>query len=72
MAKNGEIDYLKNLGEEGINHALNKPFSDTDCVGNILIQIGTVIGLLPPAPKNLLDLGCGTGWTSCFFRKMRL
>ncbi|MEE9398225.1 MAG: class I SAM-dependent methyltransferase [Methylococcales bacterium] len=68
MAKNGEIDYLKNLGEEGINHALNKPFSDTDC-GNILIQIGTVIGLLPPAPQNLLDLGCGTGWTSCFFAK---
>jgi ubiquinone/menaquinone biosynthesis C-methylase UbiE len=25
---------------------------------------------LPPPPARLLDLGCGTGWTSCLFAKM--
>ena len=61
MAKQGEIDYLKNLGADGVRHALNKPFSDGDCAG-LLMELANLMALLPPPPAQLLDLGCGTGW----------
>ncbi|MCC6486130.1 MAG: class I SAM-dependent methyltransferase [Candidatus Hydrogenedentes bacterium] len=68
MAKQGEKDYLRNIGEGALQHALNKPFSDPDC-GALLMEIGAVMALLPPPPGKLLDLGCGTGWTSRFFAR---
>ena len=68
MAKQGEIDYLKNIGAGGIAHAIRKPFSDADC-GPLLAEIAAVMSLLPPPPARLLDLGCGTGWTSAFFAR---
>jgi len=68
MAKEGEINYLKLIGEEGRNHSVNKPFSDPLC-GRYLMEIGAVIFLLPKPPAKLLDFGCGTGWTSIFFAK---
>jgi SAM-dependent methyltransferase len=68
MPKKGEIDYLKNIGKEGQRHVGNKPFSDNDC-GQYLIDIGSLISLLPPPPGKLLDIGAGTGWTSIFFAK---
>jgi SAM-dependent methyltransferase len=68
MAKQGEIDYLKQIGAAGIEHAVHKPFSDPGCPG-YLVEIGAVMGLLPAAPARLLDLGCGTGWTSRFFAR---
>ncbi len=68
MAKQAEIDYVKNMPDGGIQHALNKPFSDPHCA-NYLMEFGAVMALLPPAPGRLLDLGCGTGWTSCFLAK---
>ena len=66
MAKEGEIAYLKNIGEDGQVHALGKPFSDPYC-GYYLTDIGQLISLLPPG--KLLDLGAGPGWTSIFFAK---
>jgi len=33
------------------------------------MSLGQLMALLPPAPARLLDLGCGTGWTSEFFAK---
>jgi ubiquinone/menaquinone biosynthesis C-methylase UbiE len=68
MAKKGEIDYLKLIGPEGREHALNKPFSDPQC-GLYLRDLGTILSLLPPPPARLLDLGVGTGWTSIFFAR---
>jgi len=68
MAKQGERDYFRNLGDAGVRHANQKPFSDEAC-GKELIGIGAIMSLLPPPPCRLLDLGCGTGWTSLFFAK---
>ena len=68
MAKQGEIDYLKNIGQDGIQHAVHKPFSDPEC-GKYLSELGAVFTLLPPPPARLLDIGCGTGWTSRFFAR---
>jgi SAM-dependent methyltransferase len=68
MAKRGEIDYLSNLEAAGVWHAANKPFSDPDCA-RYLAEMAAVLALLPPPPARLLDLGCGTGWTSVFFAR---
>jgi SAM-dependent methyltransferase len=68
MAKQGEIDYLKNLNEEELLHAVKKPFSDAACDA-YLMDIAVILGLLPRPPARLLDLGCGTGWTSLLFAK---
>ncbi len=66
MSKQSEIDYLSRIGPEGTSHALNKPFSDPGC-GQMLVDIGIMLQLLPPPPCRLLDLGCGSGWTSVVF-----
>jgi SAM-dependent methyltransferase len=68
MAKTGEIDYLKNLDAAGVRHAVDKPFSDPGC-NRYLAEMGAILALLPPPPARLLDLGCGTGWTSVFFAR---
>lgn len=68
MVKQGEREYLSNIGLDGIDHSINKPFSDVKC-GEYLMEIGLIMCLLPNTPSTLLDFGCGTGWTSCFFAK---
>jgi SAM-dependent methyltransferase len=66
MGKTGEKEYLKNIGEDGRKYALNKPFSDDRC-GFYLMDLGLIMSLLPSPPGKLLDLGCGSGWTSVMF-----
>src|SRR4030042_3007724 len=68
MSKQGEINYINMLSEKERAHAFDKPFSDP-VAGRYLIQIGLVLLLLPPPPAKLIDIGCGTGWSSCFFAK---
>ena len=68
MAKQDEIDYLRRAGADAAEHAAAKPFSDPNC-GMYLIRIGALMSLLPPRPARVLDLGCGTGWTSLFFAR---
>ena len=68
MPKQGEIDYVKNIGAEGARHALDKPFSDPGCA-RYLVELGVLMNALPPPPAKLLDLGCGSGWTSVFFAR---
>lgn len=68
MSKEAEQNYLAMIGAMGRAHSLDKPFSNPDC-GLTLASIGSVMMLMPPAPAAILDLGCGSGWTSVFLRK---
>ena len=69
MSKQGEINYIKMSGRHDCKRIFDKPFSDPEA-GRYLMQIGLVLLVLPPPPAKLIDLGCGTGWTSCFFAKV--
>jgi SAM-dependent methyltransferase len=68
VSKEAEREYFRRIGDAGIAHSLGKPFSDSTGP-RLLIEIGAVLSLLPPPPGRLIDLGCGTGWTSSFFAR---
>jgi len=68
MTKDSERTYLSALTEDSLRDTIEKPFSNQSC-GQCLIEIGALFLLLPPPPLRLLDLGCGTGWTSRFFAR---
>lgn len=69
MTKESEINYPKAVGESGREYAFNKPFS-VDHPGDMLIKLGFIQRCLPKPPAKILDLGCGTGWTSWMLAKM--
>jgi len=69
VAKAGEITYFKEIGQSGMDFTLAKPFSDPANTGSLLHDIAAVFSLLPPPPARILDLGCGSGWTSAFYAR---
>jgi SAM-dependent methyltransferase len=67
MSKKDEKAYFRAIGSGGIDFTVRKPFSDTENVGALLSDIAAIFSVMPKAPALLLDLGCGSGWTSNFF-----
>jgi SAM-dependent methyltransferase len=68
MPRQGELSYYQAIGEEGRQHAMDKPFSDPER-GLVLMQVGAILTLIPPPPLRILDCGCGTGWLSWILKK---
>ncbi len=68
MAKAGEKSYFNAIGDVGQNFSLNKPFS-CDACDFMLADLAVLFHLLPVPPASILDLGCGTGWTSHFLAR---
>jgi SAM-dependent methyltransferase len=67
-SKEVEAGYFRTIPKEALLQSLQKPFS-TSNRSSLLIEFGTVIGLLPEPPARILDLGCGTGWTSALMAR---
>lgn len=67
MTKKGEKSYFDKIGVSGIDFTVKKPFSDIDNVGPLLSDISAIFSLMPKRQNKIIDLGCGTGWTSNFY-----
>jgi SAM-dependent methyltransferase len=67
-SKEVEAGYFAHIAPEALTQSLTKPFS-TSNRASLLIEIGAVISLLPEPPARVVDLGCGTGWTSAFLAR---
>jgi SAM-dependent methyltransferase len=75
LAKTNEIDYVREVARKNAvqlddfqRYLLNKPFSDPRCY-EYLMDVAQILALLPPAPRKMLDVGVGSGWTSELFAK---
>jgi 2-polyprenyl-3-methyl-5-hydroxy-6-metoxy-1,4-benzoquinol methylase len=73
MPKKGEIDYIANMARllelprEQVMRSLNMKPYNAPRRAFYLIDIGQLFRFLPEPPARLLDLGCGSGWTSKMF-----
>ena len=75
MPTEAEIQYVANLArvlnvpaQEVERHLSLKPFGDP-ARSTYLLDIAQILAFLPPSPARLLDLGCGSGWTSEIFAR---
>jgi SAM-dependent methyltransferase len=75
VAKINEINYIREVASKDRvplgdfqRYLLHKPFSDPRCY-EYLMDVAQILALLPPAPRKLLDVGVGSGWTSELFAK---
>ena len=66
MSKRAEIAYFADMSEEGQRFVRGKPFT-ADERGAYLIDIGQILSLIPGPPGQLIDIGCGSGWTTGMF-----
>jgi SAM-dependent methyltransferase len=66
VAKDDEIEYMSRMTQAGRVHAAGKPWSDP-ARGLYLQEVGSMMAVMPEPPARLLDMGAGTGWTSCLF-----
>ena len=65
MSKNAEKSYVSKLAAEEIHWLYSKPFGGNLHVIFLLRRFASIIELLQPECGDLiLDVGCGTGWTS--------
>jgi SAM-dependent methyltransferase len=64
--KQGERDYYAQVGPEGIEHSLGKPFTDDYCPQYLAVMTA-LFSLMAPPPRRIVEFGCGTGWLSLFF-----
>ena len=81
MAKSGEISFYRKFGEERnltpealYNYFINKPYSDGNYWSSLLIlDLAQMLKIMPDSKPNgetrLLDIGCGSGWSSEFFAR---
>ncbi len=75
MSKNDEIEYIQTVARtESVpvdtfsDYLARKPFSDAKC-WEYLADFAQILAQLPVAPARLLDLGCGSGWTTEMFAR---
>src|SRR5207237_7911259 len=66
--KQAEVEYPRAIGEEGRVWLHTKPFGNTPRQSaRLLIDFGYILQLLDLHPGgNMVDLGCGPGWTTRF------
>jgi len=73
MAKAAEKKYFKSIGPHGLEFTLQKPFSDLPNLGALLSNIAAVITVICNKfcyeNVGVIDIGCGTGWTSYFLAR---
>jgi 2-polyprenyl-3-methyl-5-hydroxy-6-metoxy-1,4-benzoquinol methylase len=73
MAKKAEKKYFKSIGQNGLEFTLQKPFSDLPNLGALLSNIAAVITVICNKFRyenvRVVDIGCGTGWTSYFLAR---
>lgn len=63
MAKAGELRYFRELPEVALRQAIEKPWGHPERA-KLLANLAGVMSMLPEPPARVLDMGCGTGWTS--------
>ena len=68
MTKQAEIDYFGRMDDAARRYAGGKPFT-SDRRGDYLLDMGQILGLIRQPPARLLDLGCGSGWTTAMFAR---
>lgn len=66
--KAGEISCFDKHDEDDKQQLANKPFSSADAA-RYMMDMGQIFGHLGHPQGKLLDLGCGTGWTSWFYAR---
>jgi SAM-dependent methyltransferase len=63
-----ESTFYAQIGSEGMQHSLGKPFAD-GLRAQILLEFGAALSLMPAPPARVIDFGCGTGWTTDFLAR---
>lgn len=66
--KQTDSTFYAQIGAEGMRHALGKPFVDV-LRAQILLEFAAALSLMPEPPARIIDLGCGTGWTTDFLAR---
>jgi len=70
MSKQGEIDYPNKLSKEGVEWLYTKPFGISNLLVRHLHDFTVILSILDlPKHSKVIDLACGSGWTSIYLAK---